>query len=45
MRAEGIAARLNERPSAYRFDIRSFALIKEQTLREHIEKVGISVYP
>ena len=45
LRAEGIAAELDELPLAYRFDVKSFALIKLQTLREHIERVGISVYP
>lgn len=45
LRAEGIAAELDELPLAYRFDVKSFDLIKLQTLREHIERVGIAVYP
>ena len=45
LRAEGIAAELDELPLAYRFDVKSFALIKLQTLRQHIERVGIAVYP
>lgn len=43
--AERIAAELDELPLAYRFDVKSFGLIKLQTLREHIERVGIAVYP
>ena len=43
--AESIAAELDELPLAYRFDVKSFDSIKLQTLREHIERVGISVYP
>ena len=45
LRAEDIAAELDELPLAYRFDVKSFDLIKLQTLREHIERVGIAVYP
>ena len=45
LRAEGIAAELDELPLAYRFDVKLFDLIKLQTLREHIERVGIAVYP
>ena len=45
LRAESIAAELDELPLAYRFDVKSFALIKLQTLRQHIERVGIAVYP
>ena len=45
LRAESIAAELDELPLAYRFDVKSFDLIKLQTLREHIEQVGIAVYP
>ena len=45
LRAERIAAELDELPLAYRFDVKSFELIKLETLREHIERVGIAVYP
>ena len=44
LRAERIAAELDELPLAYRFDVKSFDLIKLQTLKEHIERVGIAVY-
>ena len=43
--SEGIASELDELPLAYRFDVKSFDLIKLQTLREHIERVGIAIYP
>ena len=45
LRAEAIAAELDELPLPYRFEVKSFALIKLRTLREHIERVGIPVYP
>lgn len=44
LRAERIAAELDELPLAYRFDVKSFTLIKLQTLQEHIERVGIVIY-
>ena len=44
LRAERIAAELDKLPLAYRFDVKSFDLIKLQTLKEHIERVGIAVY-
>ena len=43
--AERIAAELDELPLACRFDVKAFALIKLKTLREHIERVGIAIYP
>jgi predicted nucleotidyltransferase len=45
LRAESIAAELDELPTAYKYDVKPFHLIKLQTLREHIERVGITVYP
>lgn len=45
IRAEGIAAELDELPLPYRFEVKPFELIKLSALREHIERVGISVYP
>ena len=45
LRAEGIAAELDELPLTYRFDVKSFDRIKLRSLREHIERVGIAVYP
>jgi uncharacterized protein len=43
--AESIAAELDELPTAYKYDIKPFHLIKLKPLREHIERVGITVYP
>lgn len=45
LQAEAIAAELDELPLPYRFEVKPFALIKLRTLREHIERVGIPVYP
>ncbi len=45
LRAESIAAELDELPTAYKFDLKPFHLIKLLPLREHIERVGIVVYP
>jgi len=45
LRAESIAAELDELPTAYKFDVQPFHLIKLRPLREHIERVGIIVYP
>jgi predicted nucleotidyltransferase len=43
--AEGIAAELDELPLPYQYDVKPFHLIKLRPLREHIERVGITVYP
>jgi predicted nucleotidyltransferase len=45
LRAESIAAELDELPLSYRYDVKPFHLIKLVPLREHIERVGITVYP
>ncbi len=45
LQAEAIAAELEELPLPYHFDVVAFDLIKLQPLREHIERVGIRVYP
>lgn len=45
LRAESIAAELDELPTAYKYDVKPFHLIKLLPLREHIERVGITVYP
>ena len=45
IRSESIAAELDELPLPYHFEVQSFGLIKFQALREHIERVGIPVYP
>jgi proline iminopeptidase len=43
--AESIAAELDELPTPYKYDVKPFDLIKLHPLREHIERVGIMVYP
>jgi predicted nucleotidyltransferase len=43
--AESIEAELDELPTAYKYDVQPFHLIKLRPLREHIERVGITVYP
>ena len=45
LQAEAIAAELDELPLPYHFDVMVFDLIKLQPLREHIERVGIRLYP
>jgi len=45
LRAEAIAAELDELPTPYKFDVKPFHLIKLRPLCEHIERVGITVYP
>jgi predicted nucleotidyltransferase len=45
IRAEAIAAELEELPLPYHFDVQPFDSIKLGSLREHIERVGIAVYP
>ena len=44
LRAESIAAELDELPLPYHFDVHPFLQIKLQSLREHIERVGVSLY-
>jgi predicted nucleotidyltransferase len=45
VQAEAIAAELDELPLPYHFDVVAFDMIKLQALREHIERVGIRLYP
>jgi predicted nucleotidyltransferase len=45
LRAEAIAAELDELPLPYCFAVTPFDLIALRPLREHIERVGITVYP
>jgi uncharacterized protein len=45
LHAESIAAELDELPTAYKYDLKPFHLITLRPLREHIERVGITVYP
>lgn len=41
LQAESIAAELDELPLPYRFDIKAFESIKQDSLREHIQRMGI----
>ena len=43
--AASIAAELDELPLPYRYDVQPFASIKLQSLRDHIERVGITIFP
>ncbi|MCL5097758.1 MAG: nucleotidyltransferase domain-containing protein [Candidatus Omnitrophica bacterium] len=45
LQAESIAAELDELPLPYRFDVKASHLIKLGPLRDHIDRVGILVYP
>ena len=45
LRAEAIAAELEELAMPYRFDIQSLEHIRYRPLLEHIERVGIRIYP
>ncbi|HEY5234403.1 MAG TPA: nucleotidyltransferase domain-containing protein [Verrucomicrobiae bacterium] len=45
VQAESIAAELDDLPLPYQYDVKPFHLIKLRPLREHIERVGITVYP
>lgn len=44
IQAEAIAAELDELPLPYQYDVQAFSLVKFLPLREHIERVGITVY-
>ncbi len=41
LQAESIAAELDELPLPYRFDIKAFESVKQDSLREHIQRRGI----
>jgi predicted nucleotidyltransferase len=43
--AEAIAAELEELPLPYRFDVHALAAITYPPLLEHIERVGMVIYP
>ena len=45
LQAEAIAAELDDLPLPYRYDVKPFHLIELRPLREHIERVGITVFP
>lgn len=41
LQAETIAAELDELPLPYHFDVKAFESIKQDSLREHIQRKGI----
>ena len=43
--AESIAAELDDLPLPYHYDVKAFASIELQSLRDHIERVGIAIFP
>jgi predicted nucleotidyltransferase len=45
LRAEAIAAELDELPLPYRFEVQALEHITHPALRDHINRVGIVVYP
>ena len=44
LQAEALAAELDELPLPYRFDVVAWPTLPEGPLKEHIERVGHSVY-
>ena len=45
IRAEAISAELDELPLPYHFDVKPFESIKLESLRDHIQRIGVPVYP
>ena len=44
LQAEAVANELDELPLPYRFDVKAYSEIKYGPLREHIVRVGVSLY-
>lgn len=44
LQAEAVASELDELPLPYRFDVKAYGGIKYGPLREHIVRVGVSLY-
>jgi predicted nucleotidyltransferase len=44
IQAEAVADQLEELPLPYQFDVRALNCIKYGLLRDHIERVGVSLY-
>jgi uncharacterized protein len=44
VQAEAVADELNELPLPYRFDVKAYGDIKYAPLREHLTRVGVSLY-
>ena len=45
LRAEAIAAELDELPLPYRFEVQPLAYVYHRPLLEHIKRVGLRIYP
>jgi predicted nucleotidyltransferase len=45
LRAESIAAELDELPLPYRFEVQPLAHIRHRPLLDHILRVGVRIYP
>ncbi len=45
LRAEAIASELDELPLPYRFEVQSLAHIHYGPLLDHIQRVGVRIYP
>jgi predicted nucleotidyltransferase len=45
LQAQAIAAELDELPLPYQYDVQPFNLVTFLPLREHIERVGVRLYP
>jgi uncharacterized protein len=45
LQAQAIAAELDDLPLPYRYDVQVFDFIKSDELRDHITRVGLSLYP
>mgnify|MGYP000845398206 CR=1 FL=1 len=39
------SAELDELPLPYHFDVKPFESIKRESLRDHIQRIGVPVYP
>jgi uncharacterized protein len=45
LEGQAIESELDDLPLPYKYDVQVFHLIKSQDLRDHIQRVGISLYP
>jgi predicted nucleotidyltransferase len=44
LNAEGVKLALEELPLIYKFDVLAYNELKNQALREHIDRVGVEIY-
>lgn len=44
LQAEAVVEELDELPTPYRFDVKAYGSIAQGPLREHIARVGVSLY-